>query len=432
MPPAFFKSMGIKAPPEKGDYFVDLFQYLKEKHEVDLAKDERRFDEMYSRAAERPWKEKQFPQIAEWLKAQDKPLAVAVNATKLENYFSPVYVLKMKNGVTGVIAVFRPLSQIQKIADALIIRAMLQIGQNNSDQAWQDMIAAHRLARLVARSSTVVEVMHAIAMEYKIIKAELVILNEAKWNAKQVKARQADLLKLPPVPSLAARVNIGERFMLLDALMRIDRYGADYLQSPFLDQVGKLKSEPLTGKVDWDLGLIQVNDWCDELCAAIKTRNRTLQIKRISEFELKLAKLREETKRRAGLPKIKMSPKMRGRYIADAMIGLNLLASIGIQTKADRSEQTRRNCHVAYSLAAFHADYGQFPKRLEDLNPKYLAAFPIDIFSGKSLIYRRSDKGYLLYSVGANGIDEKGHWRDDKFPDSDDLAVKMPLPKWRQ
>ena len=53
---------------------------------------------------------------------------------------------------------------------------------------------------------------------------------------------------------------------------------------------------------------------------------------------------------------------------------------------------------------------------------------PDDLFSGRALVYRPTEKGYLLYSVGANGKDEGGRWQDDDLP-GDDLRVRMPLPQ---
>jgi hypothetical protein len=69
--------------------------------------------------------------------------------------------------------------------------------------------------------------------------------------------------------------------------------------------------------------------------------------------------------------------------------------------------------------------------KLEALAPKYLAEVPGDLFSGKPLIYRPSEKGYLLYSVGVNGQDDQGRSYDDD-PPGDDLVVRMPLPELRR
>ncbi len=73
------------------------------------------------------------------------------------------------------------------------------------------------------------------------------------------------------------------------------------------------------------------------------------------------------------------------------------------------------------------ATTAHYPAKLDDLAPKYLAAVPDDLFSGKPLVYRPTSKGYLFYSVGVNGKDEGGRSRDDD-PPGDDLPVAMPLP----
>ena len=44
------------------------------------------------------------------------------------------------------------------------------------------------------------------------------------------------------------------------------------------------------------------------------------------------------------------------------------------------------------------------------------------------MIYRPTDTGYLLYSVGINGKDDDGRGHLDD-PVGDDLVVRMPLPK---
>ena len=40
--------------------------------------------------------------------------------------------------------------------------------------------------------------------------------------------------------------------------------------------------------------------------------------------------------------------------------------------------------------------------------PDYLSQVPIDPYSGRPLIYRRTAEGYLLYSVGSNRVDDGG------------------------
>ena len=101
-----------------------------------------------------------------------------------------------------------------------------------------------------------------------------------------------------------------------------------------------------------------------------------------------------------------------------------------VQKGWDRVQQAQDNLHLAFALAWYQRDHGRYPKKLDELAPKYVRAIPGDVFSGKPLIYRPNEKGYLLYSVGYNGKDDGGRSYDDD-PPGDDLVVRMPLPKPR-
>ena len=123
-------------------------------------------------------------------------------------------------------------------------------------------------------------------------------------------------------------------------------------------------------------------------------------------------------------------PEAKGKAVGDFLISLLLPAAQKVQQAADRTEQMQRNLHVAFALAVYRKDNGSYPMKLDALAPKYLAQVPQDLFSGKGLIYRPRENGYLLYSVGANGKDEEGRGPEDT-PPGDDLSIRMPLPELR-
>lgn len=51
---------------------------------------------------------------------------------------------------------------------------------------------------------------------------------------------------------------------------------------------------------------------------------------------------------------------------------------------------------------------GRFPENLEALVPEYLAAAPVDPFTGKPFVYRLSSDELLIYSLGSNQKDDGG------------------------
>lgn len=97
------------------------------------------------------------------------------------------------------------------------------------------------------------------------------------------------------------------------------------------------------------------------------------------------------------------------------------------------------------ALAMWRVDRGspgaEYPERLEDLVPRYLSAVSIDPFSDKPLIYERRGDGYLLASVGDNGVYDggddwsgriiDGNWQEEERDvprNASDLVVRMPMP----
>src|SRR5262249_6302198 len=120
-----------------------------------------------------------------------------------------------------------------------------------------------------------------------------------------------------------------------------------------------------------------------------------------------------------------------GKTMGGVLLSLLAPAVRKVQAANDRTVQVERNLHVAFAMAAYHKDNSRYPAKLANLAPKYLATVPDDLFAGKPLIYKPSEKGYLFYSVGPNGKDDGGHWYDDD-PPGDDPRVKMPLPELKK
>ena len=78
-----------------------------------------------------------------------------------------------------------------------------------------------------------------------------------------------------------------------------------------------------------------------------------------------------------------------------------------------------RAAMTALAAERYRFAEGKFPGKLADLVPKFLDAVPKDPFDGNPLRYRRREKGYVVYSIGEDGIDgggeEREAWKDVPF-----------------
>jgi hypothetical protein len=434
MPAEYFKQLGIAEPPEKGDYLIGLHRYLKD--HVNLNPDQ--IDEVYkqqARASRRPWSGENFPHLTAWLFVNEKPLALVIEATKCPGYFNPLASRRAEGGPSSLIGALLPTVQkCRELTTALTTRAMLRVHEGKLDEAWQDLQACHRLARLTARGGCLIELLVGLAIEQIACNADLTYLERAKLTAAQLRACLKDLQALPPLPPLADKIELCERFMCLDCLQMIRRGGIggfalfDGGPAPAkLDPAGQGAME----RVDWAPAYRDANRWYDRLTAALRLQDRAEREKQLDQIDQDLKALKKDAgdpEKLAGLIMAGAEPKVVGKAIGNVLITMLMPATRKVQNAGDRAQQVRRNLHVAFALAAYRLDKGRYPAKLDDLAPKYLATIPNDLFSGKALIYRPSETGYLFYSVGLNGKDEDGRYADDD-PPGDDLGVRMPLPE---
>jgi hypothetical protein len=171
------------------------------------------------------------------------------------------------------------------------------------------------------------------------------------------------------------------------------------------------------------------------MVAAMRNKDRKAREKELDKIDSEHKALYKKIKDKgeyAYLLAGKDDPKKAGKLMGEVLISLFHPATRKVQSRYEQAEQRQRNLHIAFALAAYHSDKGSYPAKLDDLAPKYLTTIPGDLFfSDKPLTYRPLEKGYLLYSVGVNGIDEAGRTSDDD-PPGDDIRVRMPLPELKQ
>jgi hypothetical protein len=436
MPAEFFKHLGIEEPPEKGDYFVPLGQYTKDT--LKLAPDDfGAIAEQQARAMQRPWAAGDYPAIAGWLTANEKPLALVLEGTRRPDYFNPLVARRTEKGPGGLISVLLPAVQkCRELASALTARAMLRLREGKFSEAWQDLLACHRLGRLVGRGATLIEALVGIAIDAIASNADLAYLERAKLTAREVRQHLKDLQALPPLPPMADKIDLGERFMFLDCVQMVRRGGIGMLEGLSGGPPPKKpdpKAMQALDRIDWRPAFLTGNRWYDRLAAALRVKDRADREQQLDKIEADLKDLKQQVSDPENLAKLLTAEpdKTVGQAIGDVMVTLLIPATRKVQQAYDRTEQGQRNLHVAFALAAYRLDNGRYPEKLDELAPKYLAAVPGDLFSGKALIYRPSETGYLFYSVGVNGKDDGGRWYDDD-PPGDDPRVRMPLPELKR
>lgn len=88
---------------------------------------------------------------------------------------------------------------------------------------------------------------------------------------------------------------------------------------------------------------------------------------------------------------------------------VTLPGTLGILKWSDAFSSRVAGARTMLALERSRARDGAYPETLGAIAPEFLAATPVDTFSGVPLVYRRTQAGgYVLYSVGLDGTDDHG------------------------
>jgi hypothetical protein len=330
-------------------------------------------------------------------------------------------------------ALLPSVQKCRELASLLTARAMQRVGAGRYDEAWQDLLACHRLARHIAHGATLIESLVGIAIDAIASNADITFLATAKLSAKQIRACLKDLQNLPPLPSMADKIDLCERFTFLDCVQNLRGGGnLKLLQGLAREDFPLPKDEEKAAKIlmqmDWTIAMRSGNRWYDRMAQSLRRKERADRELELDRLESDLKDLKKDAAKVIATLEKQQPDEVIGKVLGDVLITMLMPAVRKVQGAGDRCEQIHRNLYVAFALAAYERDNGKYPAKLDELAPKYLATVPDDVFSGTALIYRPADKGYLFYSVGVNGKDDDGRWYDDD-PPGDDPRVRMPLPE---
>lgn len=72
---------------------------------------------------------------------------------------------------------------------------------------------------------------------------------------------------------------------------------------------------------------------------------------------------------------------------------------------------------MALAIERYRLKEGKLPETVEMLVPGYLPQVYVDPFDGKPLRYKQTEPGYMIYTIGEDGVDDGGRERDQKNRD---------------
>lgn len=455
--------LGLKATPSAtatlqrlhGDANMSRVKAWFAKEHASMNEDEQ-YD-LISSASNHAWTSEQFPPLADWTDANKQPLDLLVEASRRPRFYSPSPTL-LNDQRDPLINVLLPgTKNMREAAWALSARAMRQVGENRLPEAWSDLLAMHRLARLTAQGQSLIE--QSVAMEISDIACDgtLSLLGNDHLTIELAQQVNKDLDILPNVTNVVDRIDDFERMMALDSVIRVKQEGL----LGFIRDVEALSASGVPEKenskkdttrdptrnmaADWNAALKKVNSWQDRLINAAKRESRPDQRQALKRFNDDLSAERNKVKPQAIFATSNLNE--RGEIIG-SIVACLMIPSTDTAIDAEyRHRTTFQLARLAAAIAIFRAEHTHYPATLDELTPIKLKTLRADLFNSKPFVYKRTDDGYLLYSVGDNGLDDggnnktlqilqgrpleefdlRGHQTTEmEIPESDDISVRLP------
>lgn len=384
------KRLGINE--EKTASFQNLKEYLKTQGKEDDAE----IDNLKGQLSKQPWDPEEYELFAQWLTENNAALDQMVQFSLRDHYYWPLIATTDK---AAMISVLLPsLGSCRELANALTIRAMLRLQQGKIAESQADLLAVHRLGRLVSQGTTLIERLVAISMESLAARGDAQLAEFV--TPAQAKAYLAELDKLPPMGNMAQAVDVAERYMGLDAVLSVSKYGLGCIsEGSGGPESPNTHMNVLIPGIDWNSILLKFNGFYDRMVAVMNLPTYA---------ERKAATKTWEDKLQANSNNFiwNLDPTEK---VGNMLLNILMPSLSRARVMSDRGQEEGELSKVAFGLAAYHGDKGSFPEKLEDLAPAYLKQIPLDIFADAPLKYHREGEGYLLYSVGPNQQDDGGN-----------------------
>lgn len=342
------------------------------------------------------WSAEEYPFLADFLSQQESALELLAEASRRPRWYIPV--VSQDDPPQLVSRPLASLAILRNAASVLSCRAMLKLGSGNVDGAWEDLLAIHRLARLVVQERALISHMIGLAIEDSALEIDVAVATSGKLTALQAAEFLKQIRSLPEFPNTRDAIGVHERFQALDMVMSLHR-------------AGQYRLEP-------DPMLRWVNETFDDVVAGLDEPGFAARQSALTESAEETTRKCEEFISKytgaVGTSRMLLASRWGRRRILSMLIASTVIAIALPNVAASDASVTETRMHrrlteIALALSAYHARAGCYPESPSLLVPAYLSGIPADTFTGEPLHYRLEGNGYVLYSVGRDMRDDGGN-----------------------
>ena len=374
--------------------------------------------------------------IEKWLTDNEETLELVIAGTQKPYYWQKY---EEGKGMEGMMSVLLPhLAEFRRLVYALRWRIWLSAEQGRYEDAFSDIKSIWSLSKHLKGNKFPIEWLVGTAISAVAVSAVLDILSDYQIDSGRLTVLQHDLERLIEEEDFAVSYKL-EKLLIYDEIQRSfteDRLGGGHLYIPRVNSLGsgfgRAKEKSFIDRLMSDVDFEGVKKGLHTLFThpdKQKTRETT---DRLYDFFDNFANITP-----AELRALNIDLEAKTMEIAKGNLLLEILmpAVWRLNKLVNRHKAGTHATLAIITILRYAQDKGHYPDNLDELvAADYLKELPMDPWSDKPLVYKRTDDGFILYGVGSNFKDDGGQVsRDDKgrvrkYADEGDW-VFWPVPK---
>ena len=396
----FFRLLGIETPALDGEYFISLDDYLRRENS-ELTVDEAH--DLLGELRTRPWSAEEHPEIAAWLRANERPFQLMIEGSKRPRYYAPLAGKTLMNSIPLTVG------SVREVIRALPARAMLRLNGEGAKVAWEDLSACLRISRHYAQSgNSLAELLVGVALAGVADETCGAMASYADLPIDLQQRIDRELLDYGTF-EVSDSVNVFERCSLIEVLTELLLQQKTKPEGDFamLEELARLRDPARPLNVNETLRI--ANGYFDRLAEVKLLKDYASQLSAQAELEEDARKrfagdnpvdLFGDTAGAIELVTSGKTPKERGAR-AGAML-FHLVGGVWdpVMTACQRGNDNWQLTRLTFAAAAYRTENGHYPDTLAQLTPKYTSTAGRSGFTGEDFFYQRFDPSFVLAAAG--------------------------------
>lgn len=313
------------------------------------------------------------------------------------------YPVDFREGVATKLEQAQSLREVSRLCS---LRAAVLVHQKEYAAATDTLLAAIRAAETLRNEPTMVSQLVRVSMHGMASQSIAFAMTDEEFPVEQIERLKAELLKI-------------DRDSAAHTAMMGERAGMAY-QSMLgtLDQLGDVPDTSFGAAGNRPLRELRPGD-----CAQL------LEVS-TDAVEASTGKYPELWRTQQALvvrtEAIIAQEKQKQPWNMNVLTALLLPAHDAAYTAFARGSAQHRCTIVLLAAEQRRREQGNYPQRLDDLVPQYLAVLPADPYTGRPLLLRNDPVRFIVYSPGKDEIDDGGDVNQSSPGNSEDTGIAVP------